>query len=153
MLLLRGFSCQSKSNSLHDYSKIAFMIDFVADSRLTGIITSTKQDRTELSNKEKKQLQSTYTEGLVRKHIISRLVFALEKKGFVSLEMKRKTGIVDIWLEPNKIPVDYFKAELFESEFENINALKSILPRLRTMSLNNMLARIFTNNGVSIWDV
>lgn len=153
MVLLKGFSCQSKMNAFYDCSKIAFLIDFIADSRLTGIITSIKQDGTELGDTDRQQLQSVYTEGLVRKHIVSRVVFALEKKGFVSLEMKHKAGIVNIWLEPKKIPINYFQTELYEAEFENVTALKGLLPRLRTMSLNTLLARIFQDNGVSKWHV
>ena len=153
LILLRGLSCDSQEKSLHDYSKIALLIDFVADSRLLRIITSAKQNNLHIGDTDKHLLQSAYTEGLVRRHIVSRLIFALEKQKIVSLEVNKKKGIVLIWLETKGIPSDYFNTNLYDAEFENVELIRKLLPRLRTLKLDAMLARLFTDYGVLTWHV
>ncbi|MCK4821752.1 hypothetical protein KA005_38655, partial [bacterium] len=139
IVLLHGLSCESQQYPFCDYSKIAFLIDFVADSRLISIVGPSKQKNTHIGPIDRQLLQSTYTEGLVRRHIMSRLIFALEKKSIVTLEMKQEKGIVTVWLEMEGIPPDYFNTELYDTELENIKSIKKALPQIRTMTLDTML--------------
>ena len=153
IVLLEVFSCKSQNSPLLDHTKIAFLIEFIADSRLASIINTQRERKNGLGDSDKRQLQAAYTQGLMRRHIIFRLVFALERKGILSLESKPDTGLVAVWLNTQKLPVGFFKTELYEDEFQNAAAIKNMIPRLRTIALDTLICKLFSDNGVHVWDV
>jgi hypothetical protein len=153
IVLLQGLSCISKDKPLFDYSKIALLIDFVADSRLARVITTSPKNSYILSESDKHILQSSYTEGLMRRHIVARLIFALEKRGILSLEINKEKEIISVFLKEKGLPHDFFNTNLYETEFENIVTVKKYLPTIRTMKLETMITRLYTDNGVLTWHI
>jgi hypothetical protein len=53
----------------------------------------------------------------------------------------------------DNIPNDFFDRNLFYKEIENIKELKSELPRLKVLTIKNIVDTIFTNNKVITWEV
>ncbi len=92
IVLLHCYSCESPQKPFLDYSKMAYLIDYVADTKLAKMLNSN-------DSVNRTYLQSAYTEGLIRRHIVSRLFYALERKGIVSLEMKKDKNVVAAWLQ------------------------------------------------------
>ncbi|MGD0591486.1 MAG: hypothetical protein ABSA44_11940 [Bacteroidota bacterium] len=151
LVLLHGYSCESSQKPFLDHTKLAYLIDFVADNKLVSMLNSSALKSPQYDSVDKAYLQSAYTEGLIRRHIVSRLFYALERKGIVSLEMKNDKKIVAIWLKTDGIPTDFFKTELYDVELENVSRLREALPQLRTMTISTMLKRLYSDNGVATW--
>ena len=153
LVLLHGLGCLNSGRPFLDCSKIAFLIDFVANTRLARIMGSMNKKDIRVQPPLVHHLQSAYTDGLVRRHIVSRLIFALEKRKVLSVEIAKGTGLVNSWLESEIFSSDFFNTDLYEVEFENLALIRKALPHLRTMTSGTMLQRMFGDNGVTIWDV
>jgi len=153
LVMLKEFECDTIETALLDYTKIAFLLEFVADNRLVDIVVAGDKSEGKHVTHNCRRLQAAYTQGLMRKHIIYRLMFALERKGLVSLQMNNNKGVVAVWMNNNKLPQGYFETELYESEVQNAKVIKKIHPRIRTMNLDTLLTRLYTDNGVQVWRV
>lgn len=82
---------------------------------------------------------------------VIRLSYALEKKGYVTIIANQEDKTSDIFLNLEKLPIDFTKSELFQSEKENLKLVREAFSRVRTVSLATFLGNLFRKNGVATW--
>lgn len=153
IILLHLLGCYCGDRKFIDYRKLAFLIDFVADYNLTKIVRQNGSDKTALRAGDRELLMRTYSTGMLRLNLMIRLLFTLEKKGFVTLERNQNSSVVDVCLNNTKLVTDLLDESLFRIEIENVLHLKKRLLRLNNLSLETMLKRLFDDYGISRWAI
>lgn len=134
-----------------DYRKISFLIEFAKDESLNYLLDDLAKNG--LSAVDKEYLFHSYSSGMARRSEILKLLFTLEKKQYVSLERGKNSSFVNVSLNKDRIPDEFFSDDVFLSEYENIKKLKGLVKRLSVLTLDKMLERIYEDNGVSTWAV
>ena len=81
---------------------------------------------------------------------ILKLLFALEKKGYVSLN-KGKAQEIDVSLKKENLPDEFLDNSVFEMESKNISDVSKKVRRLAALTLDTMLGKIYVENGVRTW--
>lgn len=152
LVLLKELQCFSSERPFVDHNKLAFLVEFVADKQITSIITRNSTNLN-ISQSEKHILQSTYADGLMRRHIITRLIFALNKRHIIGLSQGETTSQISLWIIGDTLPEDFFKTDIYDAEIDNILSLKQSFSKIRTMRLDTMLEKLFDRYGVSTWHV
>lgn len=140
LLLLKYLGATSKESKFQDYRKISYLIQFI----------STQSD---FSNLSKEELSLVYSKSHLKKQLLSHLILILKNKEFISVDVNYNRNSLDIWINEGNIPDNFFDKVFFKKEIENIKVLKSKLPRLKVLTLKNVVDTIFTNNRVITWEV
>lgn len=140
LLLLKYLGATSKESKFQDYRKISYLIQFI----------STQSDFSSLS---KEELSLVYSKSHLKKQLLSHLILILKNKEFISVDVNYNRNSLDIWINEGNIPDNFFDKVFFKKEIENIKVLKSKLPRLKVLTLKNVVDTIFTNNRVITWEV
>jgi hypothetical protein len=153
LVLLSELGAKDEGSKFVDCEKIPFLIEFVSDARMCGSVYRARNFGLPLSGPDQQRLHSVYTTGLLHRHTISRLFFAMERKGVVSLVQDPLNKTICVWLNSQKLPAGYFSEGDYNAEIENIKTLKKIAPRVKTMVKNTMLSRLFDDSGVLTWRV
>lgn len=152
LLLLNALRCDGPSRPFKDHRRLAFLIDFVADPRLTAIINRRRLiPARSVHPRDRHELVRAYSNGSGRIHLVTRLVWAMETKGLVSIMRGDKAVAANVTLVPEKVPADFLGSELYEQERQNISALTTLMPKLRTSSLETTLDVLFRQQGVPTW--
>ncbi len=151
LVILDTLNCLNCDKGLYYYEKLSYLIEFVSDKKLLDMLVQITEEKWSPSKSDIHLLQSAYATGLMRRHIITRLVFSLKKRGFLGLDTINDSNKNCVWEESNKLSTSLLKSSLFDYERENVVLLKKLIPRIRTVTLNTLLTKIFSNNGVSIW--
>ena len=154
LVLLDTLGCYDASKKFTDYRKLAFLIEFVANSSLGEVLQAYRGMETNKINLvDKESLAKAYSDGMIRVNQIMRLIFYLEKKGVLSLERVSRGNTINLWLNKSNIPNEYLNKNLFKVEYENANFLKRWLPSLKRLTLKYLLEKIFGNYGIKTWQV
>lgn len=140
LLLLKYLGATSKESKFQDYRKISYLIQFI----------STQSD---FSNFSKEELALVYSKSHLKKQLLSHLILILKNKEYISVDVNYNRNSLDIWINEVNIPDNFFDKTFFKKEIENIKVLKSELPRLKVLTLKNVVDTIFTNNRVITWEV
>lgn len=140
LLLLKHLGATSKESKFQDYRKISYLIQFI----------STQSD---FSNFSKEELALIYSKSHLKKQLLSHLILILKNKEFISVDVNYNRNSLDIWINEENIPDNFFDKTFFKKEIENIKVLKFELPRLKVLTLKNVVDTIFTNNKVITWEV
>jgi hypothetical protein len=134
-----------------DYRKLAFIIDFIKDERLIYILNNL--DSESHNNIDKEYLFNSYSNGLTRRSEDLKLLFTLEKKGFISLEKGNISSLVNVSLNKKNLPKSFFDKTIFGNEYDNLNSLKTSVKRLSTLTLDTMLGKIYRERGIKTWAI
>jgi|WetSurMetagenome_2_1015567.scaffolds.fasta_scaffold26925_2 hypothetical protein len=153
LVLLDVLGCDNADRKFIDYKKMAFLVDFVADKSLIDIYSSHLLKGNNINLNDKELYVRTYSEGLIRINQIMRLIVFLEKKGILSLERVSKRNVIHLWLNRENLPDDFFDKKLFAMEYENANFLKKAFRGLRSISLNLMTTRLFSDYVDKKWQI
>lgn len=153
IILLHLLGCYCGDRKFIDYRKLAFLIDFVADYNLIKIVRQKGVDKNKLGTVDRELLLRTYSNGMIRINQMIRLLFTLEKKGFITLERNPKNSVVDVCLNESPLLKNLLDDSLFAIEMENVSHLKTRLQRLSALSLETMLQRLFDEYGISRWAI
>lgn len=148
LVILDSLSC-TNGKLFKDYRKLAFMIEFVKDERLVQIIQQTVNGK--LNPIDKEYLFSSYSVGLSRRSEILKLLFTLEKRKLVILNKGNAPSIINVTLNKNEIPDDFFDKKLFLHEYSNVKKFCSQIQRLSTLKLETFLEKVYKNNGITTW--
>lgn len=140
LLILKYLGANSKESKFQDYRKIAYLIQFI----------STNSNFNEYT---KEELVIIYSKGHLKKQLLSHLILILKNKNFIGVDVNHSRNSLDIWLIEENIPNIFFDRNIFIKEIENIKNIKSELPRLKILTLKNVVDTIFTNNKVITWEV
>ena len=149
-IILDGLDCDGKS-SFKDYRKLAFLVNIVSSEKLIYIIENSSE--APLNPTDTEILFNSYSSGLMRRSEVLKILFTLEKRGFIELERGSSQDSINLFLKKNVIPKSFFNREVFSKEYENISILRKSVRRLKTLKLETMLDNIYTKNGVSTWGI
>jgi len=140
LLVLFVFECFSESKSFTDFRKIAYLIDFISSP--SNIDTYNK---TELAN--------IYSKAQLKKKLLSHLLIVLNNKNYIGIKLNNTRKTLDVWLKVDELPIDFIDLKYFDQEIGNINQLKKLVGRMRTVTIKTVVDKIFTDNGVLTWEV
>jgi len=147
-VVLDSLNCKD-GKFFKDYRKLAFLIEFLKDENLNLIIS--KETKKSLNPIDKDYLFHSYSTGLSRRSEILKLLFMLEKRNFVTLEKGNIKSFVNVTLNKEHIPNDFFNEKIFSKEYMNIKSFKKTVKRLSTLKLETMLEKIYDEHGVPTW--
>lgn len=135
-----------------DHRKIAYLIQFVSDSRLIDILDRTQGLRS-ANPVDRELLFSSYTNAELHKREVYKILFSLRRRGFVSIERTDTAEILDVSLVAAALPQDFLRSEYFDNERANAVQLKQIIQRISTLTFETLLERLYKDRGVRVWAV
>lgn len=153
ILLLNELKCwKSKDRVLQDVKKIAFLIDFVADENLALIIEK-YDDKNDINRFDRNRLGKVYTNGMLRLEGMNRLLYSLEKNKIVQLTKNDTRNVLNISLVDDERLKRFAKQASFLLERNNAKVIKRRVSYLTSSTFETTLNKLFTNYGVSTWQV
>lgn len=156
LLALDYLGCK-EGRYFKDYRKLPFVIDFLGDSNLVYILASTQdiaerdRPKNELNRIDTEYLFKSYANGVARRSEILKLLFTLERKGYVSLQKGDLQSAVNVSLNPKNLPLKFLDRSVFEKEYRNAEQLRMLVKRLSTLTLDTMLKKLYDDRGVRTW--
>lgn len=131
-----------------DYRKLAFLTDIIGDDKTVYVVSHSSGKN--MNPKDYERLLDSYSNGLTRRSETLKLLFVLEKNGYVSLN-RGKAQEIDVSLTKENLPNDFFGSNFFDSEFNNIKNVSKKVGKLASLTLDTMLNKIYVENGVRTW--
>lgn len=139
LLVLHTLDCTSEQKRFKDFRKIAYLIDFISNGADFKFYSSTDLSQIYISAQ------------LVKIKLLSHLLIVLKNRNFIDISINASHNTFDIWLNIDLLPIDFFNANVFSKEIENIKALKSQIHSLRSAEINSLVKEFYTNKGVMTW--
>lgn len=152
LIILKTFGCKNSKSKWIDYRKLSYLLPLVSNSSLLDLYIRYVDGNRIPPKEDIELLRDTYFKSKLRLKLITSILFTLEANQLVSLMKNERRHTIDIWINQENISKTFFKSELFEAEVQNINKLKNTIPRLKSLSTKTLLERLYTNNGVSVWE-
>ncbi|PGV87381.1 hypothetical protein [Bacillus thuringiensis] len=152
LIILKTYGCKNSKSKWIDYRKLSYLLPLVSNSSLLDLYIRYIDDNRIPPKEDIELLRDTYFKSKLRLKLITSILFTLEANQLVSLMKNDRRHTIDIWINQENISKTFFKSELFEAEVQNINKLKNTIPRLKSLSTKTLLERLYTNNGVSVWE-
>jgi hypothetical protein len=148
LLILYGMDCFCGQRTFKDYRKLSFLIDFVSNRNLAQTASS---NMILLNPVDRELFTRAYANGMLRLNQVIRLLFTLEKRGFVTLERELGADTVNVCLNKEAIDKSFFNKDLFKPELNNLKLIKASVQRTTVLTLENLLTRLFDNHGIRRW--
>jgi len=146
-VILNSLGC-CDGKYFRDYRKLAFLIDIIGDGKVIYVLSHSSGEK--MDSKDYECLLDSYSNGLTLRSEILKLLFVLEKKGYVILS-RGKTQEIDVTLAINNIPGGFLDGNVFTFETKNIEYVSKKFRRLPSLTLDTMLNKIYVENGVRTW--
>ncbi len=146
-VILDSLGCQN-GKYFRDYRKLAFLTGIINDDKTVYVVSRSSGEK--INHKDYECLLDSYSSGLTRRSEVLKLLFVLEKKGYISLNRGRDQEI-DVTLRINNLPNDFLNNRVFDSECKNIRDLSKKIGRLASLTLETMLNKVYVENGVRTW--
>lgn len=146
-VILDSLGCRD-GKYFRDYRKLAFLTDIITDDKTVYVVSHSAGEK--LNPKDYECLLDSYSNGLTRRSEILKLLFVLEKRGYVSLN-RGKAQEIDVTLTKENLPNDFLSNNIFDSECKNIKDVSKKVVRLASLTLDTMLNKIYVENGVRTW--
>lgn len=140
LIFLNEMGSYSESTRFKDFRKIAYLIDFISSSK-------------NLDDYERFELSNIYLKAQLKKKLLSHLIITLQNKEYIDISLNNTHKTIELWIKKDNIPKDFFNKKIFKREIENIKKLKKELNIRKNTSLKKLVDNIFTNRGVSTWEV
>ncbi|MCS3531181.1 hypothetical protein [Chryseobacterium sp. JUb7] len=141
IILLKVLDCTTEEKRFRDFRKIAYLVDFVNEGG-------------EPSQFETQRLADIYNKAQIKKKLLHHLVIVLKNRELISVSVNKSSQTIDLWLNKELIPVDFFDAEIFENEIANVAELKRAMTlRVRSMPIKSLVEKIFNDNNILTWGV
>lgn len=141
IILLKALDCTDETKKFKDFRKIAYLVDFVNEGGETSLF-------------EQQRLADIYAKSQIKKKLMHHLVIVLKNKNFISVSLNEATQTIDLWLNKEQVPKEFFDDTFFEKEINNVKALrKTLTARLRGMTIKTMVEKIFNENNILTWEV
>lgn len=151
-VLLYSLGCTNKNRIFKDFKKLPYLIEFVANSKLTDILDRYIGNNRNINAIDKELLIRAYSRGIFMKNEIIKLLFALEKKKYITL-IKDKYGNINLFLNSDLIPQSFFDKHMFQAEFDNAAKLMKTLKRISILNHETILTSLFENFGIKTWAI
>jgi len=140
LIFLDEMKCYNEKTRFKKKKKIAYLIDFISGS-------------SNLDEYEKFELSNIYLKAQLKKKLLSHLILTLQNKGYLNISLNTTHKTIELWLNKENIPKDFFDREKFKREISNIRKLTKELKITKVSSLKKLVDNIFTNRGVATWEV
>lgn len=140
LILLNELNCTSENKKFNDFRKIAYLVEFISSN-----IKLEDYKQTELSN--------IYLRAQLKKKLLSHLILTLKNKEYLNVSLNTTHRTLDLWLNKEKIPSDFFDKDFFKHEILNIQRLKKIAKIAPKQKLKTLIDNLYTNRGVLTWEV
>lgn len=151
LILATELECTSESKKFVDHRKVAFLVGFVSNPWISHLVCQAKGTQQLPSVADRAHLAKIHADGAGRIHLITRLLFASERKGIVSLYPSNRGHSIDFSVNIENLPNGFLANPIFEMEKTNILKLRKLMANLRFAKLESFLERFFTENGVQTW--
>lgn len=139
-----------KPKRVDDHRKIAYLIQFLGDSRLVDLLERTEE--TGVANMvDRELLFSSYANAELHKREVFKILFSMERKGFLTIQRAGRVEELVITLTSQGIPKGFFTTDQFAQERTNAEKLKRLLPHLSRFSFDTLLDRLYRKRGVNVW--
>lgn len=150
-LILKELNCFN-GRSFKDYRKLPYLVDIISDKNLLGILI--RNDFGEVRNPiDRKHLVKSYTNCKIKTSEYLKLLFSLERQGYIVLSNAKKTSQIDVELNRDIVGKDFFDADIFGEEINNITKLKSEINRMSSINFETLIDRMYTAERGIRWVV
>lgn len=146
-VILDSLGCRD-GRYFRDYRKLAFLTDIISDDKTVYVVSHAFGEK--LNPKDYECLLDSYSNGLTRRSEILKLLFVLEKRGYVVLD-KGKGQEINVSLCKDNLPIDFLNKNIFGTECRNIINVSKKITRIASLTLDTMLNKIYVENGVRAW--
>lgn len=150
LLLLDSLDCTKPDTRFRDYRKLAYLVDFVADERLCGILTRHRGQGKIGNSFDHHLILSAYARGTPRVNLLSRLTYALEQRGILTTIVEPEQQATSLTVDRDKLR-ELVSSVHFEKERQNALALAKVYNRVRSAGLDTLLDKLFYAYGVGSW--
>jgi len=149
LLILKELNC-TNGKLFKDYRKLPFVVDVISDRHLLDILF--RNDFGEVKSPvDRKHLVRSYTNCKIKTSEYLKLLFSLEKQGYVTLSNSKKSSQIDVTLNKESVSKDFFKSEVFDQEKEKLAVLKSKVKRMSSINFETFIGNIYMTDGVTRW--
>jgi hypothetical protein len=122
----------------------------MSDSRLIDILSRT-QGRIVENPIDKELLFSSFTNAELHKHEVFKIIFSLERRGYIELQRTNIAETLEVKLVAKSLPKDFFRGGNFDEEHTNADELKMLVPKISMLTFDSLLARLYLDRGVRVW--
>ncbi len=147
LIILDSLGCRN-GKYFRDYRKLAFLTDIISDDKTVYVVSHSSGAK--LNPKDHERLLDSYSNGLTRRSEILKLLFVLERRGYVNLN-RGKAQEIDVALATENLPDNFLNNDVFNSESNNINSIAKNAGRLASLTMDTMLKKIYIEKGVRAW--
>ncbi|ACB67771.1 hypothetical protein BamMC406_5327 [Burkholderia ambifaria MC40-6] len=133
-----------------DHRKLSYLVQLAGDEKVVRILER-YEDRTISNAEDREQLFVTFANGELNKREIFKLVFALERRGFLRVERAATPEVVDVQLNRSVLPADFLINEVFGADRARISRIRKVVPRLSTLTMDTFLQKVYESRGVNVW--
>lgn len=141
----------TKSREFKDYRKLPFIIEIVNNKKLAMILEASKTEP--LHKKDKDFIFQSYSNGLAKRSETLKILFTLEKKGYISLTQGNIETLVNITLNKEKLPDGFLSRDVFSGEYANCESFKRTIQRSTSITLDTFLSKVYRDRGIKIWEI
>lgn len=138
------------SGKFKDHRKLSYLVPLVADESAIRILER-YAGRKIANADDKERLFSTFASGELHRREIYKLLFALQKRGFLKLEKSSTAEVLDITVLREALPEGFLLNDAFLRDRQNAVAIKKQFSRLTVLTLDGFLDKIYTQYGVQVW--
>lgn len=135
---------------IKDHRKIVFLIQFVADDRLLNILERS-QERTVVNPVDRELLFTSFTTAELQKPEVFKILFSLEKRGYVVIERTAEAEVLDVRLVSDSLPQKFFETPRFDKEHRNATLLKQLVKLIPSLTFSTLIDKLYRNRGVRVW--
>ncbi|TKC06940.1 hypothetical protein [Pedobacter frigoris] len=140
LILLDTLGCSNSSKKFRDFRKIAYLVDFINEGG-------------DVKRYDQRDLGIIYSRAQIKKKLLHHLLVILKNKGYIGLDLNTTYRSIDVWINKQNIPKDFFDKEVFKKEIENINQLKTQVWSLKAGNMKDLTDKIFKENNILTWEI
>ncbi len=153
LVLLDVLNCIEDKRVFRDYRKLSYLIDFISDYKLNQIIRYYSTANKQLNPYDHELLTRAYSNALIRKNQILKLLHFLEKRKLVMLVRDKRNSTLNLYLKKDFREKKFLNSELFDSEKQNSILLKNLIPRLSSLKFDTLQNTLFEIYGIKTWEI
>ena len=151
LLILKELGC-TDGKVFKDYRKLPYVVDVISDQYLLSILMRNNFGKIK-SPVDRKHLVASFTNCKIKTSEYLKLLFSLEKKGFISLKSNKKSSQIDITLNYKSIDKSFLSSDIFDKERKNISTLKSEVQRISSINIETLIDKLYTAKMDHKWVV
>ena len=81
------------------------------------------------------------------------MIITLKNKKYLGISLNTTNRTLDVWINKENIPDDFFESEYFSQEIENIQKLKKFAKIAPKQTLKTMINKLYKDRGVFTWEI